>query len=260
MKKRVTSLFLALLMAVTLLPVQVLADELAAPDTAMDTHQAAEVQEPVEAETEADAPVSQESVQDTAPLSTGAVYTGTLGENVNWSLDTGTGALAVTGSGAMDDYSQGTSPLWSCRSYIKSVTIADTVTSVGNYVFINCSNLTTVRLGSGITSIGDRAFESCSALTAITIPDSVTSIGANAFYNCAALDKVTIPDLAAWLSISFQGAYANPVTAARNLYVGDELLTELVIPDTVTEINPYAFYGCASINSVYLPRSVTSIG
>ena len=63
MKKRVTSLFLALLMAVTLLPVQVLAEEPAAPDTAADTHQAAEVQEPVETETETDAPVPQKSAQ-----------------------------------------------------------------------------------------------------------------------------------------------------------------------------------------------------
>ena len=135
MKKRVTSLFLALLMAVTLLPVQVLAEEPAAPDTAADTHQAAEVQEPVETETETDAPVPQKSAQDAAPLSTGAVYTGTLGENVSWSLDTGTGALTVTGSGAMGDYSFEGSPLWNYRSYIKSVTIADTVTSVGDNVF-----------------------------------------------------------------------------------------------------------------------------
>ena len=123
MKKRVTSLFLALLMAVALLPVQVLADELDAPDTAENLHQA-EVQEPIETEAEteaeADALVPQESAQDAAPLSTGAVYTGTLGENVSWSLDTGTGALTVTGSGAMEDYNytnaQSTSPLWTYRS------------------------------------------------------------------------------------------------------------------------------------------------
>ena len=158
MKKRVTSLFLALLMAVALLPVQVLADELDAPDTAENLHQA-EVQEPIETEAEteaeADAPVPQESAQDAAPLSTGAVYTGTLGENVSWSLDTGTGALTVTGNGAMEDYNytnaQSTSPLWNYRSYIKTVTIADTVTTVGSWGFYGCANLTAVDFGSSVT-------------------------------------------------------------------------------------------------------------
>lgn len=306
MKKRVTSLFLALLMAVTLLPVQVLAEELAAPDTAADTHQAAEVQEPVETETEADAPVPQESAPDAAPLSTGAVYTGTLGENVSWSLDTGTGALTVTGSGAMEDYSSEESPLWNYRSYVKAVTIADTVTSVGDNVFQGCSNLTTVDLGSGITKIGDRAFYECKALMEIVIPDSVTTIGYSAFENCSSLTEIVIPDsvttiggyafnycsyltsvtigsgvtkigswaftgcnklskviisdLDAWLKISFGDSSANPLTYAHSLYVGDELLTDLVIPGTVTDISQYAFNGCTSISSVYIPQSVTSIG
>lgn len=306
MKKRVTSLFLALLMAVTLLPVQVLAEEPAAPDTAADTHQAAEVQEPVETETETDAPVPQKSAQDAAPLSTGAVYTGTLGENVSWSLDTGTGALTVTGSGAMGDYSFEGSPLWNYRSYIKSVTIADTVTSVGDNVFQGCSNLTTVDLGSGITKIGDSAFYECKALTEIVLPNNVAtisyrsfyacyalteisipntvttiggyafqacsnlisvtigsgvaSIGYYAFYSCYKLSKVVISDPDAWLKISFDRDYANPLTYAHSLYVGDELLTDLVIPDTVTEIKPYAFYYCTSITSVFIPKSVKSIG
>ena len=306
MKKRVTSLFLALLMAVTLLPVQVLAEEPAAPDTAADTHQAAEVQEPVETETETDAPVPQKSAQDAAPLSTGAVYTGTLGENVSWSLDTGTGALTVTGSGAMGDYSFEGSPLWNYRSYIKSVTIADTVTSVGDNVFQGCSNLTTVDLGSGITKIGDSAFYECKALTEIVLPNNVAtisyqsfyacyalteisipntvttiggcafqacsnlisvtigsgvaSIGYFAFYSCYKLSKVVISDPDAWLKISFDRDYANPLTYAHSLYVGDELLTDLVIPGTVTEINQYAFNGCTSITSVYIPQSVKSIG
>ena len=329
MKKQFLSLLLALLMAVTLLPVQALAEELAAPNPVADAHQAAEVQEPVETETEADASVPQESAQDAAPLSTGAVYTGTLGENVSWSLDTGTGVLAVTGSGAMEDYSSEESPLWNYRSYIKSVTIADTVTTVGSCVFQGCSNLITVDLGSGITKLGGSAFDGCMALTSIVIPDSVTTIGGYAFrycssltsvttgssittiggyafFNCAALTEIVIPDSvtsigwwafescsnlvsvtmgsgitfidhgafswcdklnkviisdpAAWLKISFDGSPANPLTYAHALYVGDELLTDLVIPGTVTEINEYALYGCTSITSVYLPQSVTSIG
>ena len=310
MKKRVTSLFLALLMAVTLLPVQVLAEEPAAPDTAAEVHQAAEVQEPVETETETDAPVPQESAQDAAPLSTGAVYTGTLGENVSWSLDTGTGALTVTGSGPMEDYNytnaQSTSPLWNYRSYIKTVTIADTVTTVGSWGFYGCANLTAVDFGSGVTKIGSYAFDGCKALTEMVISDSVTSIGdfafcncealpemvipngvtsigsyafkfcyslttvtmgsgvtfigGSAFYNCNKLNKIIISDTTAWMKISFGNGTSNPFYSAYALYLGDELLTDLVIPGTVTEISQYAFDGCTSITSVYIPQSVTSIG
>lgn len=303
--KKLVSFVLALVMAASLLPVQVLAEEPAAPDTAADTHQAAEVQEPVETETETDAPVPQKSAQDAAPLSTGAVYTGTLGENVSWSLDTGTGALTVTGSGAMGDYSFEGSPLWNYRSYIKSVTIADTVTTVGSYAFYGCANLTTVDLGSGITKIGKHSFHGCGALTEIVLPDSVATIGdyafaycglteivipdsvttigdyafhscdnltsvtmgsgvskigSSAFVFCSKLNKVIISDPDAWLKISFGDSSANPLTYAHSLYVGDELLTDLVIPGTVTEINQYAFNGCTSITSVYIPQSVKSIG
>lgn len=300
MKKRVTSLFLALLMAVTLLPVQVLAEEPAAPDTA------AEVQEPVETETEADAPVPQESAPDAAPLSTGAVYTGTLGENVSWSLDTGTGALTVTGSGAMGDYACEKNPLWNYRSYIKSVTIVDTVNSVGRNVFRGCTNLVDIDLGCGITEIHESAFEACNRLEEIVIPDGVTFIGYGAFYGCDSLTEIVIPDSVisidgdafadcsnltsivigcgvtsigiwefdrctklnrvttsdpdAWLHISFAGERANPLHYAHALYVGDDLLTDLVIPNTVTDISQYAFDGCTSITSVYIPQSVKSIG
>lgn len=313
MKKRVTSLFLALLMAVALLPVQVLADELDAPDTAENLHQA-EVQEPIETEAEteaeADALVPQESAQDAAPLSTGAVYTGTLGENVSWSLDTGTGALTVTGSGAMEDYNytnaQSTSPLWNYRSYIKTVTIADTVTTVGSWGFYGCANMTAVDFGSSVTKIGSYAFDGCKALTEMVISDSVTSIGdfafcncealsemvipngvtsigsyafkfcyslttvtmgsgvtfigGSAFYNCNKLNKIIISDTTAWMKISFGNGTSNPFYSAYALYLGDELLTDLVIPGTVTDISQYAFDGCTSISSVYIPQSVTSIG
>ncbi len=308
MKKRMAGVLLALLMVLSLLPMQAWAEELAATDTAVDSHQTAEVQKHIETET--DAPVPQESAQDAAPLSTGAVYTGTLGENVSWSLDTGTGALTVTGSGPMADYSyingQSTSPLWNYRSYIKSVTIADTVTTVGNNVFYGCTNLTTVDLGDGITQIGGYSFYECKALTEIMLPDSVTTIGNNAFKYCTSLTEIVIPDSVttigndafeycydltsvamgsgviqigswafnscsklnkvvisdpdAWLKISFGNSSANPLYAAHALYVGDELLTDLVIPGTVTDINQYAFNGCTSITSVYIPQSVTSIG
>ena len=75
-----------------------------------------------------------------------------------------------------------------------SVTIPNSVTSIGNYVFCDCWDLTSVTIGNSVTSIGNYAFYYCWDLTSITIPNSVTSIGNYAFYNCSDLTSITIPE------------------------------------------------------------------
>ena len=85
---------------------------------------------------------------------------------------------------------------WDC-SGLTSVTIPDSVTSIGYWAFSGCSGLTSVTIGNSVTSIGDYAFRYCSGLTSVTIPDSVTSIGSSAFSDCAGL-----------ASIKFQGTMA----------------------------------------------------
>jgi len=65
-------------------------------------------------------------------------------------------------------------------------------TSIGNYVFYNCSGLTSIDIPSGVTSISSAAFYSCTGLTSIVIPDSVTSIGYGAFNSCSGLKSCTI--------------------------------------------------------------------
>ena len=140
MKKRIASLLLALLMALTLLPVQALAEEIDAAEPA-----AEEREETLAAE---EAPAAEETPLLTAETDagSGAVYTGKLGENVTWSLDTATGALTVSGSGAMTNYSSESSSLWNYRGYIKSAVIEEGVTSVGVYAFQGCTNLTAITL------------------------------------------------------------------------------------------------------------------
>jgi hypothetical protein len=72
-------------------------------------------------------------------------------------------------------------------------TIPNSVTSIGGYAFIGCTNLTSVVIPNSVTSIGDNAFRECTNLTSIAIPNSVTIIGYNAFYLCANLPSIAIP-------------------------------------------------------------------
>ncbi len=110
-------------------------------------------------------------------------------------------------------------------------------------------------------TIGAAAFAGDTIITCLTIPAVVTAVETDAFLGCTGLNAVYIDDLAAWCNIDFQGVVnSNPLQYAHNLYVNGELLTELVIPDGITEIKNETFRGCNQITSLTIPEGVTSIG
>ncbi len=127
-----------------------------------------------------------------------------------------------------------------------STIIPNSVTSIGDYAFSNCSSLTSITIPKSVTSIEKDAFYSCKALTSITIPNSVTSIGNGAFAWCEGLTSIIIPN-----SVTSIGDFA---------FDNCSSLTSITIPNSVTSIGEEAFYGCSSLKSIKIPKGLTNIG
>ena len=149
---------------------------------------------------------------------------------------------------------------FSSCSGLTEVTIPNSVTSISYYAFSSCSGLTEVTIPNSVTSISYYAFSYCSGLTEVTIPNSVTSIGYNAFYECSGLTKVNyLGNVDKWVEIDFNDYDSNPTYYAKDLYLNNELLTDVKIT-TADSIKNLAFYNCQSIKSVEIGNSVKSIG
>ena len=144
---------------------------------------------------------------------------------------------------------------------ITSITIPGSVKSMGGYVFSDCSYLTNIVLSEGITNIANDTFWDCDNIESITIPSTMKSIAEWAFAYNYELKEVHISDIAAWCNIDFNDSYtSNPLYNTEGLYLNGEKITDLVIPEGVTHIGDYAFYGYEGLTSVTIPGSVETIG
>lgn len=146
-----------------------------------------------------------------------------------------------------------------CNEEIQGIRMGKFTTSVGGYAFYGCLSLQVVELGEQMLSLGEYSFGS-TAIREITIPASMETVCAWAFYACRNLTAVHISDLEAWFSISFGGIYANPLMLAGQMYMDGEVVTKVVVPDSVTGILPWTFAGCKSLTEVHLHENVTEIG
>ena len=207
---------------------------------------------------------------------------GSCGLNANWIYFQELGEeLDIYGFGAMDNFDLQVSymrPPWrSLVPSIQSIVIDDGITTIGDYAFCDCWNLKSVVIPNSVTSIGMSSFKDCLSLSSITIGDGVTSIGEDAFSFCP-LTSITIPksvmsigkhafDGNCFTSISVkQGNTIYDSRANCNAIIETEMnmlilgCDNTTIPNSVTSIGDYAFFGCRGLTSITIPNSVTSIG
>lgn len=159
----------------------------------------------------------------------------------NWDL-IGT-TLIIRGNGDMLSYNSSSIP-WGRD--ITEVIILDGVTSIGNYAFYGCSNLSKITIPDSVTKIGLVAFGQCVSLLEVKIPKGVTSISSGTFDGCTSLKNVTIPS-----SVTEIGN--------RSFYNCSEL-TEITIPEGVASIGGFTFYKCRSLTKVNVLGRLDSIG
>lgn len=144
---------------------------------------------------------------------------------------------------------------------LTGISIPDSVTMIDSYsLFKNCSNLESVSFPEGITKIDSSCFGECKSLKEVWIPSTVSEIADYSFDGVEKL-SIHISDLAAWCKISYSIGFGRPFTLPPyQLYINDDLATDITIPETVTSISQCAFLKCTSLTSVNIPENVIKVG
>lgn len=127
-----------------------------------------------------------------------------------------------------------------------SIDIPGSVTTIGEGTFKNCSSLTNITLPASVSEIRSSTFEGCTSLEEVIMSDGISSIGSRAFYGCSVLAKIQLPD-----SLTELG---------DRVFYDCPALTEIVIPDSVSNLGSYSFYGCSNLRSISLSKSMNEIG
>ncbi len=277
--KRLSSLILALLLLLALLPGSALAATVASGKCGM---QGENVTWTLDS-------AGTLSLSGSGETYVGSYITGVAGSDGRpWADYIGQIKKVVIGSGIT---TIAPSAFYDCTN-LASVSIAGTVTAIHESAFRGCTSLASITIPSGVTQIGDYAFQDCSALTAIVVPDGVTKLGRYVFYQCSALKSASLPNtittmgdcvfgsctdltsaniptsLNAVPQATFSGCIRLPSIALHDglKTIGPDAFADclslgsITIPSGVTKINNRAFDGCSGLKTVTIPAAVTSLG
>ncbi len=164
------------------------------------------------------------------------------------------------------------------------VTIPETVTEIGSYAFYDNTNLISVKIPEGVTEISESAFSGCQSLTSVEFPDSVRTIQERAFFGCEKLGEVFLPPETVFAEDAFppktrilqkgqeekevqETPMPVPNLPANDFMIKNHVLVKYIgtaqnvsIPETVTEIDAYAFFNCVYITSLVIPDSIAFLG
>lgn len=131
-------------------------------------------------------------------------------------------------------------------SLLMSITIPNSVMSIGTYAFEYCRSLKSITIPDGVTNISDYMLRYCLSLMQIAIPDGVTNIRSNAFNGCNSLESITIPD-----SVTSIGASA---------FLSCYKIASITMPDSIRSIEKSTFSTCCSLKTIEIPSNITDIG
>ena len=150
---------------------------------------------------------------------------------------------------------------------ISAISIPQSVETIHNYAFSNCSALENIEIGNSVKTIGNYAFTKCGKLSTVSIPGNVETIGSYAFSNCSALENIEIGS-----GVKTIGNYAfSDCTALKDVEIGSETIGDFAFSDCtalkdvkigsgVKTIGDFAFNNCSAIVSIAIPSPVETIG
>lgn len=154
-------------------------------------------------------------------------------------------------------------------SGIDSLSIPESVTSIGTYAFSGCSALKSVKFPNALTRLGSYSFQNCSKLVTVQLPDGITGLEEGVFSACSGLVSVNFPASLVTLgksvfsdctSLTLSSLPVNLNSLGESCFLNCKSLKTLTIPSSLPTINQNAFNGCSGLTSVQFPTTLSSIG
>ena len=190
-------------------------------------------------------------VMNIVPFSVGAEeYTGTCGDNLTWTFDSDAGALVISGSGLMPDFTTSNrAPWYEYRASITSVEIDFEVQSIGNYAFADLTALEEIEVPENVTSIGRWAFTGCTSLETMTLPFVGNSPSTNPYLGYI-FGANRYQDNASYVPASLTTVILSDscISLSTGAFYGCANIENISVPDTLTVTTSYVFDGCTSLN------------